>query len=359
MQAQSSRPIKTFTIGFDIPKYNEAEYAKAVARHLGTDHAEQILTERDALDVAPRLGAFYDEPFADSSAIPTYLVSRMAREHVTVCLSGDGGDELFAGYTRYFIHPEMWGWISKVPMRRAAGRALRAIPPSSLNYLLAPLKAYEGRVSRSEDGIGVKAHRLAERLGVEGFEDYYRKMMMFVPDAGRFVRGASAGDGAPVVTAPEFADTLDWMCCADAASYLPNDILVKVDRASMAVSLESRTPFLDPEVAELAWRIPAQIKVREGEGKWPLRQVLYRHAPRELFDRPKMGFGVPLREWLRGPLREWACDLLSKERVLRQGYLNPAHVSACLGDFMTGRRPEPSKLWALLMWQSWLEARGR
>jgi asparagine synthase (glutamine-hydrolysing) len=357
MQAQSSRPVKTFTIGFEEEKYNEAPHAKAVAVHLGTDHTEQILSEQDALEMAPRLGQLYDEPFADSSAIPTYLVSRMARRHVTVCLSGDGGDELFGGYGRYAVHPAVWDKISRVPFRGLAGRTLRSLPTSLLNTLLAPLSGTAARFTRSDEKVGVKAQRLAERLDAPDFQAYYRRMMSYVPDASRYV----IGGGQPAVppSIPNLPTRLDWMCLNDSVTYLPDDILVKVDRAAMAVSLEGRMPLLDPKLAEVAWRVPAAMKMRDGVSKRPLREVLARHVPRALFERPKMGFGIPLREWLQGPLRHWAADLLSEDRLRRQGLLDVAATRALHEDFTTGRRPEPVKLWTVLMLQAWLEARGR
>lgn len=359
MQKHSLRPIKTYTIGFDIPHFNEANHAKAVAQHLGTDHTEQILTAKDAIDVAPQLGAMYDEPFGDRSAIPTYLVSRMARSHVTVCLSGDGGDELFAGYQRYFQYPDIWSRIEWLPMRRMASRTLRAIPSSALNYLFAPFKSYGARFGDTQNEIGFKVHRLAEHLGRANFEDFYLSMMRSISEAAQFVPGASGGAPAPKDSQTKFASRHNWMCLMDSIGYLPNDILTKVDRATMAVSLEGRMPLLDPAVAEVAWRIPIDVKMRDEVGKWPLRQVLYRHVPEPLFDRTKMGFDIPLREWLMGPLRPWVGDLLSEERLRRQGLLDVSATRACLDDFTSGRRTEPVKIWTLLMLQSWLEARGR
>lgn len=361
MQKHSSRPIKTFTIGFNIPKYNEAEHAKAVANHLGTEHTEQILTEADALAVVPQLGALYDEPFADSSAIPTYLVSRMARSHVTVCLSGDGGDELFAGYLRHLQYPKIWRGIAKIPMRASIARLIAATPAPLLSALLSPLDRYGSRYSRSDDPLAVKALRFAERLGARDFAEFYESMNSFILDAKRFLARPSNDQSVENDRRRENGDRsfVDWMRLDDGTNYMPNDILVKVDRAAMAVSLEGRMPLLDPEVAEVAWRTPVAITMKDGAGKWPLRRVLARHVPPELFDRPKMGFGIPVREWLGGSLRQWAGDLLSPERLRRQGLLNEATVSSCLDDFMTGRRQEPRKLWALLALQSWLEQRGR
>ena len=359
MQKQSSRAIKTFTIGFDIPNYNEASYARTVAQHLGTDHSEQILTAKDAIDMAPAIGAVYDEPFADASALPTYLVSRMARSKVTVCLSGDGGDELFAGYARYFMQPDLWKRIERLPMRHIAGRVARAIPASVLNSLFSPFKSRLPQYGNKTNSIGAKIQRLAEHLDFDNFEDYYASTMRAIPNAAKFVPGARNGGAAKTNHPIKLSSRLDWMCFQDSVDYMPNDVLAKVDRAGMAFSLEGRMPILDPEVAEIAWRIPAATKTRDGSGKWPLRQVLHRHVPKHLFDRPKMGFGIPLREWLSGPLSPWVQDLLSEDRLRRQGLLDIRSVRACLDDFTTGRRSEPTKIWTLLMLQSWLEARGR
>jgi asparagine synthase (glutamine-hydrolysing) len=359
MQKQSSRAIKTFTIGFDISNYNEASYARAVAQHLGTDHSEQILTAKDAIDLAPGIGGVYDEPFADASAIPTYLVSKMARSKVTVCLSGDGGDELFAGYARYFMQPDIWKRIERFPLRRMVGRVARALPSSVLTSLFSPFKSRLSQYGNKTNPIGAKIQRLAEHLDFSNFEDYYASTMRAIPNAAKFVLGTANGGAAKTDYPIKLSSRLDWMCFQDSVDYLPNDVLAKVDRAGMAFSLEGRMPILDPEVAEIAWRIPSNVKTRDGSGKWPLRQVLHRHVPKHLFDRPKMGFGIPLREWLGGPLDPWVQDLLSEDRLRRQGLLDVSTVRACLDDFTTGRRPEPTKLWTLLMLQSWLEARGR
>jgi asparagine synthase (glutamine-hydrolysing) len=360
MQKQSPRPIKTFTIGFDIPAYSEANHAKAVAQHLGTDHSEQILTERDALDVAPQLGAIYDEPFADSSAIPTYLVSRMARSQVTVALSGDGGDEMFAGYPRYVALPYLWRRLEKIPARCLIAKAIEKAPFFLILALIYPIRGIVGRqFNITSDDVIRKLQKL-RNISIENFQSFYDGTLSFCPNPGELLLNPpSAAVEETDKHSDIFGNQTDWMCWYDSIKYLPDDILTKVDRASMAVSLEGRMPMLDPNVAEIAWRLPGEVKMRDGNGKWPLRQILYKHVPRELFDRPKMGFGIPMREWLLGPLRAWAHDLLSPERVAKQGLLNVEATSACLDDFMTRRRPEQVKLWTLLMLQSWLDKRGR
>ena len=358
MQRQSSRPIKTFTIGFDIDKYCEANHARAVAEHLGTEHTEQILTQQDALDIAPQLGALYDEPFADPSAIATYLLSRMTRSHVTVALSGDGGDELFAGYPRYLATAYMWARLKRIPFRGPLARALYAVPPSTLEALFKPMLVPSSRLLNiSIDHIGDKLSRLSQ-ISAGNFPDFYEDIVATGPRTNALM--VEVPDGRPDRPYhPELKDETDWMCCVDAMRYLPDDILAKVDRASMAVSLEARVPMLDPQVAELAWRIPASIKLKDGKGKYPLRKLLGRYVPKQLFERPKMGFGIPVREWLAGPLRTWAIDLLNEDTVKRQALLNAKATSTCLKDFLTGRRQELTKLWTLLMLQSWLERRGR
>lgn len=359
MQRNSTKRIKTFSIGFDDPNFNEAEHAKAVAQHLGTEHHEQILTSQDAIAVAPQLGGFYDEPFADSSAIPTYLVSRMARSYVTVSLSGDGGDELFGGYSRYAVFPRLWSMINRVPLRGLAADAMLATPTWLLDKLATPILAIESRVGGSGESGGAKLHRIAYCMKAKCFGEYYSLMMSNRNDALLLVPNAREIATTPQIVAGDFETQIESMTYNDAMDYLPNDILTKVDRASMAVSLECRVPLLDPAIAEIACRIPAELRLRDGTGKWVLREVLQRHVPGYLFDRPKMGFGVPLRQWLGGPLKAWAEDLMSTERLKRQGFLDVNKAQELLAGLKSSDGGSHTQLWPLLMFQSWLEYRGQ
>lgn len=345
MQQQSSRPVKTFSIGFEEEGYNEATHAKAVAEHLGTEHTELYVTPQEALDVIPNLPTLFDEPFSDSSQIPTFLVSQMAREHVTVVLSGDGGDEQFGGYNRYFHLWDRWQKLNRIPARRAIaatfgaiGRALpagrwrdRFLYRAQLAGLLDPSALYQhGNLHWPQtDPIGIGAGP-ADTL-------YWQ-------------RDRWIGHEVPIEPCEQ------WMWL-DAATYLPDDILTKVDRASMAVSLEARVPLLDHRVFEFSWTQPLAWKVAGGEGKQPLRQILSRYVPRELFERPKMGFGVPIDAWLRGPLRDWAEALLDESRLRREGFFNPDPIRRKWAEHLSGQVDWHYHLWDVLMFQSWLEAR--
>jgi asparagine synthase (glutamine-hydrolysing) len=354
MQASSSRPVKTFTIGFDEKSYDEAQYAHAVARHLGTEHTSYVATETDALAIFPKLGLINDEPLGDSSSIPTYLVSAMSRRHVTVCLSGDGGDEIFAGYERYRRVRRAWMNAKSIPFRRFIGRMIGLVPPQSLNALVQPLAFLAVRDRASRDSLGPKVHRIAERLESPTLGAFYDHSMRHSSAPERFVTPKGEQKlWRPVP--PSFSDPIDWMCFQDSTSYLPGDILAKVDQASMSVSLEGRMPMLDPNVVETAWRIPARMKAKNGVLKWPLRQLLYKYVPRTLVDRPKMGFGIPLREWLLGPLKPWARDLLSYDRLRQQGIVNAA-AAACYGEeFFAGGSAEAQGIWTMLALQIWLD----
>jgi asparagine synthase (glutamine-hydrolysing) len=344
MQAQSDRPIRTFTIGFTEQSYNEALYARAVAEHLGTDHIECYVTAAEAREVIPQLAQWYDEPFADSSQIPTALVARIARQHVSVCLSGDGGDELFCGYDRYEAMQRRW-------------RAIGGWPRSLRNVVA---RMARGMADRLPHAITRRKLRtLAEFASIQHPLDLYTRFnthwrdaeMLVVPD------DRQPGSGEESVTIPEpiarrFAETMMYL---DARTYLPDDILVKVDRASMAVGLEVRVPLLDQSVIELAWRLPHDVKVRDRQSKWILRQVLDRYVPRHLTDRPKMGFGVPIDAWLRGPLCDWAEDLLHPDRLQREGLLRPEPIQAKWREHLTGRGNWQYLLWDVLMFQAWLD----
>ena len=357
MQAQSARPVKSFSIGFDEESLNEAVYAKAVARHLGTDHTELYVSGEEAMSVIPRLPHLYDEPFADSSQIPTVLVSQLARSEVTVALTGDGGDELFGGYVRYFWGRRVWNRIGLVPraIRGPAGRALSAWSPEKWNTVLGCIGRFLPRNALGEIR-GERLHKLAEVLAVDTPDALYNGLISHWPEPEALVLGSR--EARTVVNDPsQWADLSDFtlrMMYLDAVSYLPDDILVKVDRASMSCSLETRVPFLDHRVVEYAWRLPLSMKVRDNQGKWILRQVLDRYVPRTLIDRPKMGFAVPLDSWLRGPLREWAEDLLDERRLREQGYLDPARVRTIWAEHKAGTHDWQYWLWDVLMFQSWL-----
>ena len=361
MQAQSSRPVKSFTIGFNEDGYNEAVHAKAVARHLGTEHTELYVTPRQALDVIPRLPSLYCEPFADSSQIPTFLVSQLARQHVTVSLSGDAGDELFAGYNRYVLASNLWGRISRMPgsLRSVSAACIRGVPPSAWSKLLRPLRPFT-LASLRQANVGDKLHKGADVLSARSADDLYLGLVTHW-EPGRLVIGGS--EPATVLRGNRLAlpglDDVQRMMALDAMTYLPDDILVKVDRAAMGVSLESRVPFLDHRVVEFAWRVPQSMKLRDGVGKWALRQVLYRHVPKELIERPKMGFGVPIDDWLRGPLRDWAEDLLNARRLTGEGFFDPLPIRQKWAEHLSGARNWQYLLWDVLMFQAWQESCAR
>ncbi len=356
MQRQSARPVKTFSIGFSEAEYDEARHAKRVAAHLGTDHTELYVTPQDALDQLPILPHHWDEPFADSSQIPTLLVSRLARSEVTVSLSGDGGDELFCGYTRYAQGYDIWRRLGKLPSgaRRLISGALRRTPADFIDGMM---KFAPSRLRKM--AVGDRLLKFADVLAVERSDDFYRSLVSHSKNPAMLVPGSH--EPPTILTAPDpdwpaDADFRDRMMYLDMRSYLPDDILVKVDRASMAVSLESRVPLLDHRVVEFALALPLEYKLRNNEPKWPLRQLLYRHVPREMMERPKMGFGVPIEHWLRGPLRSWADDLLAPDRLRRDGYFNADIVSQLWSDTRSGRRRLHYYVWDVLMFQAWLDA---
>ena len=336
MQAESKRPIKTFAIGFDEPGYNEAEYAKAVAEHLGTEHTEFYVTAKDALEVVPLLSSIFCEPFADSSQIPTYLVSKMAKQHVTVALSGDAGDELFGGYNTYQLLPKIWKIVSPLPtpVRKLAAKLLSGLP------------------------MPEKLLKLVEVLPVNNRADFYNLVISHWKNAEQLVIGAkkvptALTDNSQWSNVDSFEE---WMMSIDAQQYMVDDILVKVDRAAMANSLEVRVPMLDHRVIELAWQLPLDMKIRDKSGKWVLREVLYKYVPKELIERPKKGFSIPLAQWLRGPLREWAEPLLAEKRLKEEGYFYPDKIRQVWEDHLQGKKDNSSKLWGVLMFQSWLES---
>ena len=354
MQAQSSSPVRTFSIGFMEADYNEAEQARLVASHLRTDHTELYVTPQQALEVIPKLPSLYSEPFADPSQIPTFLVSQLARQQVTVSLSGDGGDELFCGYTRYQMTRKLWGKLSYLPypLRRLLADLITSVPTSMLNKL--------GRLS-TWSHLGTKLHKGALLLESGSAADLYKGMVSHWSDSTRIVRGSAEPTTVLTGSGPALPglDDVERMMALDMLSYLPDDILAKVDRAAMGASLETRAPFLDHRVVKFAWSLPLAYKLRDGETKWPLRQVLYRHVPKALVDRGKMGFSVPLDSWLRGPLREWAEALLSESRLHAEGFLDPIPVRQKWVEHLTGQRNWQHHLWNVLMFQSWLEAQKK
>ena len=362
MQAQSSRPVRTFTIGFGEKDYNEANHAKAVARHLGTKHTELYISPAEALAVISRLPTLYDEPFSDSSQLPTFLVAQMTRRDVTVALSGDGGDELFGGYNRYVMVSALWrrlGWLP-AGMRRLAATAIHSLSPLAWSRVF----AWFGAIAPATAGTqraGDKAHKLAEVIDAASPEEIYFRLVSEWKNPAELVLGATEPptfltDRANWHLAP---DTEGNMMYLDGMTYLPDDILTKVDRASMGVSLEGRMPLLDHRVVEFAWRLAPMMKIRNGQSKWALRQVLYRHVPKHLIERPKMGFGVPLDSWLRGPLRLWAEALLEPARLMREGYFAPVLVQQKWREHLSGERNWQYQLWNVLMFQSWREHQAR
>ena len=355
----SREPVETFSIGFEHPEWDESAYARAAARHLGTRHHEQIVTEQDVLDVVPQLGGLFDEPFADSSQIPTLLVCQLARSHVVVALSGDGGDELFGGYTRYAWTMRLWNRLARIPRPVRCGMAigLRAIPDGlaaslarAANFCLPATM----RVRNPSD----KAMLVEQLLGARDPGDLYRTMI------GHWKHPEQLMVDPPSISSSFYPPSLSidpWMdmMTADMRQYLPGDILTKVDRTSMSVGLEARVPLLDHRVVELAIQLPLHMKVRQGQGKWVLRQILGDMVPASCWDRPKMGFGVPLGAWLRGPLRDWAEALLCESRLHREGYFRAKPIRQTWRQHLSGRIDHGAYLWNILMFQAWLESRGQ
>ena len=358
MRRNSAAPIRTFAIGFDDPNFDESAHARAVARHLGTEHTELCVTAQDALDVVGRLPAIYDEPFADASQIPTVLLCALIRRHVTVALSGDGGDELFGGYNRYVVGHSIWSKVSRVPAfgRRWASRILRAPGPDRWDRLAGRLE-FIGRRYGTQGTFGDKFDKLADVLAMENADALYQRLVSFWRP-NEIVIGLDGDPGPafePSSTIPN-DDVAARMMFADLMTYLPDDILAKVDRASMASSLEVRVPLLDHRVVEFACRLPTHMKIDRQVTKRVLRDVLYRYVPRELIERPKMGFGVPLGDWLRGPLREWATELLDDRRMRAEGLLQSTRVQSMWAEHLAGRRNWQNQLWCVLTFQAWSRA---
>ena len=375
MQAQASCPVKTFTVGFEEAGFDESPYARAVAEHLGTEHNELFVSANQAQAVIVDLPTMYDEPFADSSQIPTHLVCKAARQKVTVALSGDAGDELFGGYNRYFWGPRIWSRLSWLPYpaRQILGAAIRAVPTEGWDTLSRPLNALLP-ASKNIARAGANAHKLAARLSsVRDMDDLYKSLVSEWQDPALVVKGAGieAGSKTKVLLREPVSMLSDplpsfgvehhqlRMMYRDSMTYLPDDILSKVDRAAMATSLETRVPFLDHRVAELAWRLPLNMKIRDGQGKWALRQVLYKYVPKELIDRPKAGFAIPVGQWLRGPLKDWAEALLDEKRLEVEGYFYTKPIRDKWKQHLSGRYDHTASLWAVLMFQSWLETSCR
>lgn len=347
MQQASSQPVRTFSIGFEDEAYNEAHHAAAVAKHLNTAHTELIVTPRDALDMVPRLAQIWDEPFADPSQIPTAIVSTLARQQVTVSLSGDGGDELFCGYNRYFAARQ----VERLPGKPLIGAVLRAIPT-----------ALRETVARATSAITrLNAHRLQvvmDTLRYRHPADRYVELFYQPGENRRFLKDRDLGR-VPLISwkPPANLDFLATACAVDAENYLPDEILTKVDRAAMSVSLETRVPLLDHRIVEFAFRLPTAYKVRNGQSKWPLRQLLYQYVPRKLIDRPKMGFGIPVGSWLRGALKKWAGDLLSADAIRRDGLLNEAYVSRLWREHQSGEADHDERLWRIVSLRNWQTSR--
>ncbi|OGI10774.1 MAG: asparagine synthase (glutamine-hydrolyzing) [Candidatus Margulisbacteria bacterium GWF2_35_9] len=355
MQAQSSRPVKTFSIGFNESGYDEAIHAKAVANHLGTDHTEHYVSWTEAMDVIPKLAIMYDEPFADSSQIPTFLVSQIARKHVTVSLSGDAGDELFCGYNRY-IMADKWKSIEKFPfvIRRLLGQMLKTVSPSKWDKLFHSIN----KIKQFPSNMGEKMEKVSDLLiNANSSADLYYHVVSKISCPNNFVVGAKEINTwlTDVGLTSVFKNDKLHMMFMDAMTYLPDDILVKVDRAAMANSLETRVPFLDHRVIELAYKLPMSMKLHKGQTKWILRQILYKHIPKELIERPKAGFAIPVGDWLRGPLRQWAESLLNEARIKEEGYFDSNYIQSKWQEHLSGKRNNTSFLWSVLMFQSWLE----
>lgn len=358
MQAQSPRPIKTFTVGISRSTDDEADHARAVARHLGTNHTELRLEPADALNVIPKLPSIYSEPLAADSQIPVFLISQLARQKVTVVLSGDGGDELFGGYNRYLTARRIWCRTQHLPapVRRLLVHLLRALPPAAWDRLFETIKPLLPRTMRVAIP-GTKAQKLANVLELTDEKAYFYRLSSHWSDPRQVVKGA----GEPKTRLTDArcwpsTDTFEhWMMAMDAQTYLPGEVLAKVDRAAMANSLETRVPMLDHRVVELAWRIPLSMKIHESTGKWLLRQILFRHVPRALVERPKTGFGIPIDHWLRGTLRDWAESLLSENRLNAEGYFYAEPIRALWQQHLSGEYNWQYQLWPILMFQAWLD----
>ncbi|QWE00795.1 asparagine synthase (glutamine-hydrolyzing) [Polynucleobacter sp. JS-Mosq-20-D10] len=351
MQAQSSSPIKTFTVGFYEDGYNEAEHAKKIAKYLGTDHTELYVNSRQALDVIQMLPTIYSEPFADASQIPTYLVSGLAGKQVKVALSGDGGDELFCGYTRYQMTKRYWNKVKflPIPIRILLKQSIYSIPISAWD-------SFGRKINFPR--FGDKLYKAANLLDKKNASELYGGIVSLWDKPNNLVIGSfepKCSDMEAILSLENIGE-IDRMMALDLVGYLPEDILTKVDRAAMSVSLETRVPLLDHRIVEFAWSLPLEYKINKGVDKWPLRKILYKYVPQELIDRPKMGFGIPLASWLRGPLKNWAEELLNEKKLDREGYLNSRVVRRAWSEHLSGKRNWAYQLWNILMFQMWLES---
>lgn len=360
MQARAGGQVHSFSIGFDDAQFNEAEHARAVAKHLGTEHTEFLVTEADALDLIAQLPQIFDEPFADSSQLPTILLSRLTRKSVTVALSGDGGDEVFGGYNRHLFGPAIWNRAGRLPdsARKGVGLAAAAaqrLGTSSGKGALAALTAKLGLPVTTVDRLSKFGGAIGRARDFNGF---YRELVSTFPEPGEIAR--AAGEAPSVLdnanALPALSDPAERMMALDALSYLPDDILVKVDRSAMSASLETRAPFLDARIVEHAARLPMPMKIKDRQGKRIIRDILYRHVPRDLIERPKQGFAVPMDAWLRGRLRDWGESLLTPEKLEATGLLRPDKVAQLWRDHQSGRDNAGARLWTILMLQAWYEA---
>ena len=357
MQDQSIKPIKTFSIGFNEKEFNEAIYSKEVAKLLGTDHTELYLSANDALNILPKLPELYDEPFSDPSQLPTFLVSQLTSEYVKVALSGDGGDELFGGYNRYTFAFNLWNKLARIPapIRKLLGLSISSIPPSYLNSIINPFKNIIPNKFRLNNP-GDKLHKGVRVLKSNSLNQVYSALTSHWEDPSSLVIDASEPKHETFMSKSIgcFSD-IESMMLLDMMTYLPYDILVKVDRAAMGVSLETRVPFLDHRIVQFALSLPMKWKIREGKGKWVLRKLLSKYLPQDLIDRPKMGFGVPIDYWLRGELKDWARDLMNPEKLKNEGFLESDLIQIKLSEHISGKRNWQYQLWSILMFQAWLE----